>query len=428
MDLNYFQGQMNRIEAGDHMVFLYDEKDIDENADILSSYILSRINRNEKCFYICSDAEIELILKKLQRSIDVDGFIKSKQLTILNKNEAYSKDGKFVPEKMIALLKKLTQEAIKEGYSAFAITGEISWVLEYEDGFERIMQYEYLLNEEIFGAYPVSAICRYNIDKFSSKMIKNIIEVHPIVLWNRQVHENPFYLDLVNTKGIDIEKYQVEAMLKAIMEFSHVKSRFQEEIDIQKSKYQELQLNVLKNMIVSLTGLLEIHDEYTKNHSQNVANIAKMIAKEMNLSKSKIVQIYYAGLIHDIGKALIPIEIINKNGKLTDVEYEIVKKHPENAYKALVNAEELHFIANIVLEHHERWDGQGYPSAIKGEDIYMESRILALADSYDAMTSERPYRKAFSKEQAIAEIKRNSGKQFDPNITTIAIDKIFNRI
>jgi HD-GYP domain-containing protein (c-di-GMP phosphodiesterase class II) len=426
MDLNYLQEQMNHIEAGDHMVFLYDDKDINVNADILSSFITSRIHKNEKCLYICGGPELDLMLKKLRLSIDLDKSINSGQLSIVNKEEAYSKDGKFVPEKMIALLKTLTQEAIREGYSAFAITGEISWVLEYEDGFERIMHYEYLLNTEIFGAYPVSAICRYNINKFSSNMIKNIIEVHPIVIWDKQVHENPFYLDLVSTKDIDIEKYQVDEMLKAIREFTHVKSRFRDEIEIQKGKYQELQLNVLKDMIVSLTGLLGIHDEYTKNHSQNVANIAKKIAEEMNFSKKRIIQIYYAGLVHDIGKALIPREIINKNGKLTAAEYEVIKKHPENAYKALVNAEALNFIAHIVLEHHERWDGKGYPSAIKGEDIYLESRILALADSYDAMTSERPYRKAFSKEEAISEIKKNAGTQFDPDITRFAIENIFN--
>ena len=426
MDLHNFQGQMNHVEPDDHLVFLYDDKSIDENTNILSSYISSRIHKNEKCFYICNESEIDLILQRLQLSIDVESSINSGQLSILNKEEAYSKEGTFVPEKMIALLKTLTQDAIKEGYSALSVTGEISWVLDYEDGFERIMEYEYLLNKEIFGEYPVSAICRYNINKFSSKMIKNIIEVHPIVIWNNQVHENPFYFDVVNTKDVDIEKYQVEEMLKAIMEFTHVKSRFQEEIEIQKNKYNKLQLNVLEGMIVSLTGLLEIHDTYTRNHSQNVANIAKKIATAMNFAKTEIIQIYYAGLVHDIGKALIPKEIINKNGRLTTAEYEIVKKHPGNAYKALVNAEELNFIAKIVLEHHERWDGQGYPNSIAGDGICIESRILALADSYDAMTSERPYRKAFTKNEAIAEIHKNAGTQFDPNITRIAIEKIFN--
>ncbi|MBI9096099.1 MAG: MEDS domain-containing protein [Sphaerochaeta sp.] len=182
MDLNNFQEQMNHIEPGDHLIFLYDDKNFNENMDILSSYISSRIHKNEKCFYICNGSEIDLILKRFQLSIDLVNSINCGQLSILNKEEAYSKEGTFVPKKMIALLKTLSQDAIKEGYSAFSITGEISWVLEYEDGFERIMEYEYLLNKEIFGIYPVSAICRYNINKFSSKMIKNIIEVHPIVI------------------------------------------------------------------------------------------------------------------------------------------------------------------------------------------------------------------------------------------------------
>lgn len=428
MKHNYILEKMNRIVAGDHMVLLYDDKDVSMNIHVLATYIISRIRKNEKCFYIYGEIDIELILNELRTSINIDKYIKNGCLTILSKNDAYSKEGKFVPQKMIALLKKLAIEAIDEGYNAFAITGELSWVLEYEDGFERILNYEYLLNEQIFGSYPVSAICRYNVSKFSSKMIKNIIEVHPIIIWNGQVYENPFYFSIVSTDNLDVEKFQVESMLKAIEEFSYIKSRFRDEIEIQEEKYQKLQLDVLKNIIVTLTSFLEIHDVYTKNHSQNVADIAKKIAKEMGFSQQEIAQIYYAGLVHDIGKALIPKEIINKNSKLTHDEFEIVKQHPTIGYKALVNSKELNFIANIVLEHHERWDGTGYPSGIKGQDIYVESRILSIADSYDAMTSDRPYRKAFSKHDAILEIKKNAGKQFDPNIASLAIEKVFNKI
>jgi hypothetical protein len=240
MKSDYLLEKMNRIVAGDHMVLLYDDKDINLHIDVISAYIISRINKNEKCFYIYGDIAIELILERLRSSIDLEEAINSGQLLILNKNEAYSKDGKFDPNKMIDLPKKLAIEAIDEGYNAFAITGEISWVLEYEDGFERIMNYEYLLNDQIFGSYPVSAICRYNINKFSSIMIKNIIEVHPIIIWKGQVHENPFYFSVIKTKNLDIEKYQVESMLKTIEEFTPVKSRFQDEIEIQENKYQRL--------------------------------------------------------------------------------------------------------------------------------------------------------------------------------------------
>jgi putative nucleotidyltransferase with HDIG domain len=177
-------------------------------------------------------------------------------------------------------------------------------------------------------------------------------------------------------------------------------------------------------MIVSLTGLLEIHDQYTKNHSQNVANISREIAEEMNLSKEKINQTYYAGLVHDIGKTLIPNEIINKNGKLNQDEFEIIKKHSTYAYKALLKSKELNHIANIVLQHHERIDGKGYPLGLEGEDILIESRIISIADAYDAMSSDRPYRKALKNVEILNELIKNSEKQFDKEIVDIAIGKV----
>jgi len=418
--------EMKLTTTGDHMVLLYDDEDVELNADAIASYIISRINKNEKCFYISGDMNEEMILNKLESSIELEEVIKKGQLSILEKNDAYSKEGKFNPKKMIKLLKNLAEESLEEGYNGFAITGEISWVLEYEDGFQRIMDYEYMLNDEIFGNYPVSAICRYNKKKFSSKMVKNIIEVHPIIIYKGKIHENPFYTEIVNTKKLNIEKYQVESMLKNISDFSNRKSRFHQEIQKKEKQYKKLQLNLLENMIVSLSGLLEIHDEYTKNHSQKVADISKMIAQAMELPKENISQIYYAGLVHDIGKTLIPREIINKKGKLSKDEFEIIKKHPTHAYKALVKSKELNHIANIVLQHHERIDGKGYPLGLKADDILVESRILSIVDAYDAMTSHRPYRKKLTKEEAIQEIKSNIGKQFDRDIANIAIKEVLD--
>jgi HD-GYP domain-containing protein (c-di-GMP phosphodiesterase class II) len=224
---------------------------------------------------------------------------------------------------------------------------------------------------------------------------------------------------------MDVEQFQVDSMLKTIMKFTRNRARFMDELEDKEKKYQELQLNLLKTMILSLTELLEIHDEYTKNHNENVANISKMIAKAMNFSNEETNQLYYAGLVHDIGKAVIPKEIINKNGKLNEEEYAIIKQHPVYGHKALVKNEALNHISNIVLQHHERWDGKGYPNGIKGEAIMYEARIIAIVDAYDAMTSDRPYRKALSKEESINEIKENAGKQFDPDIANFAIEKVF---
>ncbi|MDM8533844.1 MEDS domain-containing protein [Clostridiaceae bacterium HSG29] len=409
-------------------VFSYDDKDDILNANTMADYIISRINKNEKCFFISGDIDMQLIIKRLKAFIDFDGSINRGQLTFLDKNDAYSKDGKFKPEKMIALLKKLTDEAIQNGYKGFSITGEISWVLDYDDGFERIMDYENMLNSEIFGFYPVSAICRYNINKFSSNMIKNIIEVHPIVIWENEVHENPFYFELSNTENLDVEKFQVISMLAAIIKYTKIKSRFHDEIESAEKKYRKLQLKQLENIVFTLVELLEIHDKYTRKHSVTVAEFSKRIAKKMQLSEDIIDQIYYAGIVHDIGKTVISKEVINKKGKLTKDEFEIIKKHPIDGCKALKKVEGLSHIANIVLQHHERWDGTGYPCNLNGENIHLESRIIAIADAYDAMTSDRPYRKAFSKEEAIDEIRINAGKQFDPDIAIIAIEKVFKNM
>ena len=428
MKSNSVLEKMNRIKPGDHMVFLYEDKNTKSNANLMADYIIARVSKNEKCIFISGDIDIELIMERLKDSIDLEKMITNKQLLILNNNDAYSKSGKFDPRKMIDLLKVLAFEAIEEGYSAVAITGEISWVLEYDDGVSRIMSYEYLLNEEIFGSYPVSAICRYNINKFSSKMIKNIIEIHPIVIWKDKVHENPFYCNVIETEKVDIDKYKVESMLASIDKYTHIKSRFNDKIEIAEKKYKELQLNQLKNMVVALTGLLEIYDTYTKNHSMNVSEISKRIAQVIQLSEKVTNQIYYAGLVHDIGKAIVPKEIINKKTKLSEAEFDLIKNHPLDAYKALKKSQGLNHIASIVLQHHERWDGYGYPNNLKGEDICLESRIIAIADAYDAMTSKRPYREALSKEEAINEIKKNAGTQFDPSIAIIAAENVLNCI
>lgn len=159
-------------------------------------------------------------------------------------------------------------------------------------------------------------------------------------------------------------------------------------------------------------------------HSNRVSGICKSIATKMNLDKDAVNQMRIAGLIHDIGKIGVDERILNKPGILTVDERRDIEKHPEIAWRLLSSTNEFLKLAEFILSHHEKWDGSGYPNGLKGEEIPLEARIIAIADSYDAMTSKRCYRKKLSKEEAIKELARCSGTQFDPDIVNVLVNKV----
>ncbi|TCK02502.1 HD domain-containing phosphohydrolase [Phorcysia thermohydrogeniphila] len=179
-------------------------------------------------------------------------------------------------------------------------------------------------------------------------------------------------------------------------------------------------------IIKSLVRGIEIRDSYTRGHSERVAYYSKRIAQEMGLPEEEVRNIYLAGLLHDIGKIGIPDSILLKPGKLSDKEYEIIKLHPLLSYELLKNIEPLKGALDGIRYHHERWDGRGYPKGLKGREIPLAARIIAVADSYDAMTSERIYRKGRSKKEAISEIMEMAGKLYDPDVVSAAIPILLN--
>jgi putative nucleotidyltransferase with HDIG domain len=189
----------------------------------------------------------------------------------------------------------------------------------------------------------------------------------------------------------------------------------------QKIKEDQLEL------ILALSKALDSRDTYTSNHSTNVARYASEIAKKMKLPQNDIEIIYKGGILHDIGKIGIPENILLKPGSLTNDEYHIIKNHPSIGYEMIRHVSDFNEtgVLDIVLYHHERYDGKGYPRGLSGTEIPLVARIMAIADSFDAMTSKRVYRNEIDLENTLIEIKKNKGTQFDPEITEVFLS-LFN--
>jgi len=238
---------------------------------------------------------------------------------------------------------------------------------------------------------------------------------HTIISELRIGEQSVGVLTVDTPKGEDVEF--VDPDVRVVDAFSNIASAFlgMKRLLHAKGRFQE-------ELILSMIKILELYDPYTKGHSENVAEGAVRIAREMQngegclFDEHELRDIYWAGLVHDIGKILVPTQILIKAGKLTKEEYETIKKHPDWGADVLGTSQELSGMVSAIRHHHERWDGRGYPFGLEKEAIPLYSRIIAVADTFDAMTSDRPYRKALSAETAITEIREMTSKQFDPRV------------
>ena len=176
------------------------------------------------------------------------------------------------------------------------------------------------------------------------------------------------------------------------------------------------------SLLLGLITALDLRDTETQCHSRRVALYAKRLAQGLGLDSVTVIDVEHGALLHDIGKIGVSDTILLKPGKLTEDEWVEMRKHAEHGYRILKGIPFLGDARRIVLEHHERWDGKGYPRGLKGEQIHIGARIFAVIDTYDAMTSDRPYRKALSHEIAVEEIIRMRGTQFDPHVVDAWLD------
>lgn len=198
----------------------------------------------------------------------------------------------------------------------------------------------------------------------------------------------------------------------------------------------ELDLNIKKMLtnessrsesLSSLVRALEQVDQDTEEHVKRTRKMGIALGKRLGLSDTQLSALELLCLLHDIGKIAVPLDILNKPGKLTDAEWEALRSHPVKGYQIALAAKELRPIAACIKYHHERWDGRGYPSQLKGEEIPVLSRIISIVDAYDAMVNDRCYRKALSPQVAMQEIKDNAGTQFDPQIAEIFLQLLSDK-
>lgn len=175
-------------------------------------------------------------------------------------------------------------------------------------------------------------------------------------------------------------------------------------------------------MLSMLSRAIEARDPYTRGHSTRVTDLAEAVARRLGWGEERIASLRVGGPLHDIGKLAVSEHVLRKEGRLDDHELAEIREHPKIGAKLLMRVTALREAIPYVLYHHERWDGTGYPSGKAGKEIPVEARVLAIADAFDAMTSDRPYRSALTREEALAEVERCAGTQFDPEIARVFLE------
>jgi putative nucleotidyltransferase with HDIG domain len=192
--------------------------------------------------------------------------------------------------------------------------------------------------------------------------------------------------------------------------------------DLEKSEKQVKHL--FEEVILTMGKITEIKDPYTAGHQQRVSQLAVTIAKELNLTQDKMEGIRIASLLHDLGKICIPVETLNRPSKLSEIEYSLIRDHPQAGYDILKSIDFFYPVVKIILQHHERLNGSGYPQGLKSEDILLEAKIIGVADVVEAMSSHRPYRPALGIDKALEEISQNKGILYDPEVVDTCL-KLF---
>lgn len=220
------------------------------------------------------------------------------------------------------------------------------------------------------------------------------------------------------------QRDELLARVRTHLELNRLRNHLEDLVDERTAELKEsekkLRLSLLES-IAALAATVEMRDPYTAGHQRRVAQLAIAIAKELKLPDEQVEGIHLASVVHDVGKIRVPAEILSKPGRLTGLEFSLIKEHPQNGHDLLKSIDFPWPIAEIVWQHHERLDGTGYPRALKGDQILLEARIIAVADVVESMMSHRPYRPALGIDAALEEVTLNKDKVFDPAIVDVCL-------
>ncbi len=258
------------------------------------------------------------------------------------------------------------------------------------------------------------------------KASKKIIPLKNIIIKKFETKQKINFLLIIIVDCTELPKFQI---LNKIAKYTNIFSYAIDDFCVinQLLKINALFEKSLANILELLISLLEVKDPYTFGHSNNVKEISLLIADELNLSQEVKKNIEIAAILHDIGKIGISDLILQKPDILNNIEFEEVKKHSLKGALLLAHIPKFKHIAKIIIQHHERYDGKGYPISLFGEKILIESRIIAVADAFDAITSKRPYRDKMDESKAVEIIKSESGKQFDPIVVEALLKVVENK-
>lgn len=262
------------------------------------------------------------------------------------------------------------------------------------------------------------------------RQLKQLPSLHDVpVIFVSALSETQDKLKGFDIGGVDyvtkpFQREELLARVRTHIELHRLRNHLGEMVDERTRSLSESENRLKKTLLETVSAvaaMVELRDPYTAGHQRRVEQIATAIAHELQLPEQQIEALSLAAVVHDVGKIHVPSEILSKPGHLTDVEFSLIKQHPETGYDILKGIDFPWPIANIVRQHHERLNGSGYPHGLNGDDILLEARILAVADVIEAMASHRPYRPGLGIDTALEEVENNRDTLYDPAVTDAAL-------